>query len=594
MEVDAVQGGRSRPNAANLLLGALTTLTSPFALPAPAQTPPPAAATAPWRFTDVAIGSGLDAFRHTFGDDAFSKIIEDTGSGVALIDYDGDGWLDVHLSSGQWIEGFSDPAWRERAAGGRSRLYRNLGGMKFAEVTDSVGITERGFGMGAVVGDYDGDGDEDLYVLNRGANVLYRNDASANGARHFTDVTAEAGVAGPLLLNGQLKWSVNGCFFDADGDLDLDLYVTNYLAFDPAFKDPRLPKEYPYEGPESYAGQQSLLYRNDGGGKFTDVTHAAGLDHPDGRSMGAVACDFDGDGDLDLFEAIDSRPDALWINDGKGRFAEHGVQAGIAFDGNGAPMASMHGSVGDFDGDGRFDLFVPALFTSALFRNLGVRDADSPLGRVVHFEECAARSGVLPALLGKGSWGSGIEDFDLDGDVDLLVVMGGAFDLKAADPDRLFRNEGDFAFRDVSAALGPDFGAGRVSRGAAFGDLDHDGDVDYIVNVKDVGAPPRLLRNDLPRGPSGPHHLSVHLVGAGMNRDAIGARVTLRANGRTQVRSVTRSNSYLSQCDPRLHFGLGSIRTIDALEVRWPSGRTQIVKVEAVDSPLEVREESTK
>jgi hypothetical protein len=534
-----------------------------------------------WKFTDVVAGSGLDTFRHSFGDGDFSKILEDTGSGVALLDYDGDGLLDVHLASGHWIDGFSDPAWKEKASGARSRLFKNLGGMKFRDVTDAVGIAEHGFGMGAVVGDYDGDGDPDLYVLNRGPNVLYRNDVAADGTHRFVDVTAAAGVAGPAALNGQPKWSVNGCFFDADGDRDLDLYVTNYLAFDPAFKDPNLPKEYPYEGPESYAGQQSLLYRNEGGGKFVDATVEAGLAFPDGRSMGAVACDFDGDGDLDLFEAIDSKADLLWVNDGKGYFKERGVQMGVAFDGEGKPMASMHGSFGDFDDDGRFDLFVPALFTSALFRNAGE----------LRFEECAAKAGILAPLLGKGSWGSGIDDFDLDGDVDLLVVLGGAFDLKAADPDRLFRNDGKFKFTDVSASLGPDFQAGRVSRGAAFGDLDGDGDVDYVVNVKDVGAPPRLLRNDLPRGKSAPRALTVRLVGKAPNVDALGASVTLTDAAGAQHRLVSRSNSYLSQNDARLHFGVRGSKAA-TLEVRWPSGTLTKTTVAADGAPsLEVTEE---
>ncbi len=580
------------PTAALLALAALA---APGCDGSPPAAPPAGStdATAAIRFTDVVAGSGLDAFRHTFGDGDFSKILEDTGSGVALIDYDGDGLLDIHLSSGQWIEGFSDPAWRERASDGRSRLYRNLGGMKFEEVTDAVGITERGYGMGAAVGDYDGDGDDDLYVLNRGANVLYRNDVAADGKRRFTDVTATAGVAGPALLNGQPKWSVNGCFFDADGDRDLDLYVTNYLAFDPAFKDPRLPKEYPYEGPESYPGQQSLLYRNQGEGKFLDATAESGLALPDGRSMGAVPCDFDGDGDLDLFEAIDSRADVLWRNDGTGRFWEVGGAAGVAFDGSGAPMASMHGSIGDLDGDGRFDLFVPALFTSALFRNLGpaAAPAGSPAGLL--FDEVAAKSAVLPPLLGKGSWGSGIEDFDLDGDLDLIVVLGGAFDLKAADPDRFFRNLGGFTFRDDSAGLGPDFAVGRVSRGAAFGDLDNDGDVDYVVNVKDVGAPPRLLRNELRSGSAGPRALTVELVGLAQNGDAIGAHVTLTDAAGAQHRLVGRSNSYLSQCDPRLHFA----RRSEAAElvVRWPSGQpTRHAVTAGTAATLVIREEAQK
>jgi hypothetical protein len=258
-------------------------------------------------------------------------------------------------------------------------------------------------------------------------------------------------------------------------------------------------------------------------------------------------------------------------------------------------MPSKHGTVGDLDGDGRFDLFVPALFTSALFRNLGNDSVPGAPGDP-HFEECAAKSGVLPPLLGKGAWGSGMEDFDQDGDLDLLVVMGGAFDLKAADPDRLFRNDGAFRFTDVSATLGPDFQVGRVSRGAAFGDLDDDGDVDYVVNVKDVGAPPRLLRTDRTPAAGGPRPLTVKLIGRAPGTDAIGAVATLRDAVGAQVRMVNRSNSYLSSCDPRLHFAVrGSVEKA-TLEVRWPSGRrtTHALAGQAAGRALTLREEDAR
>jgi hypothetical protein len=611
-----------------LLATALAALAAALQPAGPPQSSTPAAmptakpaAPAGWRFVDVVAESGID-FRHSFGDDQFSKILEDTGSGVALIDQDGDGLLDVFLSSGHWVEGLSDPAFKERTAGARSRLYRNLGGMKFKDVTDEVGITDRGFGMGAVVGDVDADGDEDLYVLNWGPNVLYRNDVDASGARRFTDVTAAAGIAGPEKLNGQRKWSVNGLFFDYDRDGDLDLYVANYLAFDAGFRDPDLPKEYPYEGPESYRGQQSLLYRNDGQEevvRFTDVTKEANLLLPDGKSMGAVACDFDGDGDLDLFEAMDSTPNVFWRNEAGRLFLPFGGEIGTAFDSSGSPMASMHGSVGDVDGDGAFDLFVPDLASGCLYHNeMGAAAATpeleiGPAGKAtnVWFEEDGAKRGIAQLLKGSGAWGSTFQDFDLDGDVDLLVVLGGAFDLKAGEHDRLFLNDGAGKFTDVSEQLGPSFQKKLVSRGAAFGDLDNDGDLDYVVNVKDVGAPPRIMRNDLPHAPAAsggaageppatskpaanaPHWLVLKLVGAGRDLDAIGARVELTAGGRTQVRQVNRADSYLSQCDSRVFFGLGAATTVESLTIVWPTGPRQQVQVDGVNRMLVVREKSS-
>jgi hypothetical protein len=576
---------------------------------------PPKQAAHGWQIVDVTAESGVD-FRHSFGDDQFSKILEDTGSGVALIDVDGDGRLDVFLSSGHYVEGVSDPAFKDKTSSARSRLYRNLGGMKFEEATEQFGITEHGFGMGAVVGDFDGDGDDDLYVLNWGANVLYRNDivkgADGKDVRRFTDVTAAAGVAGPEKLNGQTKWSVDGTFLDFDGDGDLDLYVANYLAFDAAFHDPNLPKEYPYEGPESYHGQQSILYRNEGNGTFKDVTSEVGMAFVDGKSMGVAVCDFDRDGDLDVFEAMDTSRNLLWCCDRRSgadaaaavvKFVETGEHAGVAFDQNGRAMASMHGSLGDVDGDGRFDFFVPNLEAGCLFRNVS---GDVPRNgpERIQFEECGAKAGLAKVLQGSGAWGSQFDDFDLDGDVDLLVVLGGAFDLKAGQHDRLFLNDGTGHFADVSEQLGASFQTPHVSRGAAFGDLDDDGDVDYVVNVKDVGSPPRVMRNDLPHAPaasaatngatpsSGPHWLTLELVGAGRDRDAIGAVVELVAGGKRQWRQVNRAASYLSQCDARIHVGLGAGTKVESLTIHWPSGRVQKVAVDGVDREVVVQEDT--
>jgi hypothetical protein len=312
--------------------------------------------------------------------------------------------------------------------------------------------------------------------------------------------------------------------------------------------------------------------------------------------MGAVACDFDLDGDLDVFTALDSMPNELWRNDG-GKFVAIGTDAGVALDRNGQAMASMHGTVGDADGDGQPDLFVPNLAEGCLYLDRSqivtlTRDHSSrPLERHLSFTEEGAKRGLATVLKGSGAWGSQFADFDLDGDDDLQVVLGGAFDLKAGEHDRLFLNDGTGNFHDVSGELGPAFAERWVSRGAAFGDLDDDGDMDYVVNVKDPGAPPRVVRNDLVHAPvggeasDGPHWLELKLVGAGRGRDATGAVVwfdILRSNRRVW-KTVVRANSYLSQCDSRLLFGLGPTTKIGPVHVIWPDGSTSQTSVAVVD-----------
>lgn len=523
-----------------------------------------------WTFTDITLPARLD-FRYTFGDEEFSCILEDTGSGCALIDANNDGFLDLYLVNGCYLEGVSDPGAAVKNSGATNRLYLNLWNGQFQDVTAASGVGDPGYGMGAVVGDHDADGDEDLYVLNRGRNVLYRND----GYGVFEDVTQDAGVAGPERLNGQPPWSVNGQFLDLDRDGDLDLYVASYLAFDPSFVDPDLPEEYPYPGPESYAGQRSILYRNDGRGHFEEITAAAGLLQENGRTMGAAFADLDDDGDVDIFEAVDGAGNFLFENRGDGTFRECADEAAVALDRTGRPMASMHASVGDIDGDGRLDLFVPDLESGCLYRNLGQ----------LRFEEVGAERGLAAALKGSGGWGSTFADFDNDSDLDLLVVLGGAFDLEAGEADKLFLNDGRGYFTLV-APIGPYFDSRNVSRGAAFGDLDNDGDIDFLVSRKDVAGTPHLIRNDLPPGR---HWLTLDLR-VRNGTEAPGARVELVAAGQRQTREAWRSTSYLSASDPRVHFGLGSAQQIESLRVRWPDGTHSEHAIPAVDRIVRIQQ----
>jgi len=361
-------------------------------------------------FRDATRGSGID-FRYTFGGKGEpTRIVEATGPGVALFDYDRDGDLDIYLVNAAWIEGLStDP----RAKTARNRLYRNEGGLKFVDVTDKSGVGDRGYGMGCTAADFDGDGHVDLFVTNYGPNVLYRN----RGDGTFVDVTSRAGVAGPATLNSRRKWSTNSVFFDADGDGDLDLFVANYLAFDPKFNEYYGPEGFP--GPSSYLGQASILYRNNGDGTFSDVTKAAGLMRSNGRGMGASVIDFDNDGRPDLFEANDNMANHLFRNLGNGRFEEVAENALVAYGQGGENTAAMHGATGDFDNDGRFDLLVADANFSALFRNLG-RGVFADL----------AQSSRLARHAGRFvSWGAFLFDYDNDGRLDVFCANGGAHHL---------------------------------------------------------------------------------------------------------------------------------------------------------------------
>lgn len=514
-------------------------------------------------FVDATEASGI-TFRHTFGDDTMSNIVEATGSGVAFLDHDVDGNLDVYFVNGCPLEGVSDPA-ALTAKGPRptNRLFRGKGDGTFEDVTAKAGAGDPGYGMGVVVGDYDNDGYPDIYVTNYGRNVLYRNEGDGT----FADVTAKARVGCEL-------WSVGAVFLDHDSDGDLDLFVGNYLQFDPTYESP---DDRLFAGPLSYPGQKDALYRNEGDGTFTDVASAAGV-AAEGRAMGAIAADYDDDGRVDLYVANDAMANFLYRNVGGGRFVDVGLESGTAYSADGDSSASMGGEFADYDGDGRLDLFVPDIKNNNLYRNLG----DGL------FEDVTNVTGIARASRQYTSWGGCFLDFDNDGDRDIFVSNGSEFGI-GNEENLLLENlpggRGGRTFANAREKAGPAIAVRNIARGAAMGDYDNDGDMDVAVLCLD--GPSRLLRNE-----AGGRNawLHVRLVGTRSNRDGVGARVTVRAGGLLLVDERKSAASYLSQNDPRLFFGLGSRTRVDEIIVRWPSGTVQRIDGAAAKGTIEIRE----
>ncbi|MFQ5571327.1 MAG: CRTAC1 family protein [Rhodothermales bacterium] len=525
-----------------------------------------AAQPSPVGFTDVTGTSGID-FRYTFGDRTYENILESSGSGVTVFDYDGDGDLDLYLLNGTYLEGISDLEGRV-FQDTPNRLYRNNGDGTFTEVAQRVGVDDRHWSMAAEALDYDGDGDVDLYLLNYGPNVFYRN----NGDGTFTEVTERLGLQGPETLHGFTTWSVGAAFWDYNGDGALDVTVCNFLAFDPAVVSPGNPELMPH--PAMYQGQASLLYRQEPDGRFTDVTRDVGLFYPDSKCMGMTVFDYDDDGDLDLFQGNDHQENFLFRNDGEDGFREVGRAAGVAVNDQGLPTGSMHGSIGDIDGDGLIDILVVDLRHGALYRNLGNGA----------FEDVTASSGVARFFAGMGAWAAAFFDYDNDGDLDIFSANGAADELILQRP-LLLENDGTGRFRDVGARRGDYFRAERSGRGGAVWDYDDDGDLDIIVSHVDLRATATLLRND---GDNGNHWLGLTLVGRRGAASAIGARVTIRAGDHQQVLVNQWATSYLSSNDPRLHVGLGSNERVDRLEIRWTNGHTEVFRDVEADRYLTV------
>ena len=511
-------------------------------------------------FVERASEAGLD-FVHRNGAAGDYNYPELLVGGGALLDVDDDGFLDVYLvqsgpvpGSGPGNAGVS-PASASGSPPG-NRLYRNLGDGTFEDTTDAAGVGDTGYGAGATAADYDRDGFVDLYVLNVGANRLYRN--LGDGA--FEDTTERAGA-------GDALWSSSAVFLDYDGDLDLDLFVTNYVVWSAGRERPCLGPNglRNYCNPAEYPPAPDTLYRNDGNGRFVDVSDVAGIRSVAGPGLGVVAGDFDGDGLVDLYVANDQAVNHLWLNQGDGTFREDALARGAALNELGRPEAGMGIAVADPDGDGDLDLFLTHLSgeTNTFYRN----DGD---GFFVDATDELRLGGVSQTYTGFGvSW----FDYDGDGVLDLFIANGkvtpgdtAAFDYR--EPNQLLRARTSGSYQDVSDRAGAALELLEVSRGAAFGDLDNDGDVDIVV-VNNEG-PARLLRNEV--GNAAPW-LIVDLCGGGiLDRSAIGSRVTARAGGRSWTRDVRPARSFAVANDPRVHFGLGDAERVDRLEVRWPDG----------------------
>jgi hypothetical protein len=520
-------------------------------------------------FENVAKAVGI-TFTHVNGASAEKYLVETMGSGAAFLDYDNDGWLDLFV-----VDGGSVAAAGKSTA--RHRLFHNEGQGLFKDVTAASGIVHRDYGMGACAGDVDGDGRTDLYITNYGPNALYRN--SGNGA--FTDVTRVAGVG----LDG---WSTSCAFVDVDRDGDLDLFITNYLdaptSKNPFCGDPQR-RIRVYCHPLNYTGLPSVLYRNDGKGVFTDVSGEAGIAKFVGNGLGVAVGDYDDDGAPDVFVANDAVPNFLFHNDGKGRFNEVALAAGVAVGRDGKARAGMGTEFADYNGDGRLDLVVTnhEFETHSLFRNDGKGS----------FSDASVEAGIASPTLPFVGFGVAFFDADNDRALDMAIVNGHVIDNTAvfrpgsthAQRRLLFQNANGRRFAEVSRQSGPGFAAQTVGRTLLAGDIDNDGDVDLVVTNN--GGPVEVLRNNAGRER---HALVVRVAGVRSNRNGIGARITLTAQGRAQMREVKSGSSYLGQNDLRVHFGLGDATRVERIDVRWPTGDVETLRDVVADQIVTVTE----
>jgi len=519
-------------------------------------------ASGPIRFEEVSAQAGIQ-FTHSFGAEKLGSLLESTGAGAVWFDYNNDGLMDLYVVSGKPLGAGMHPYPLRQMPQvlPHNHLFRNLGNGKFTDVTEQAGVGGDLFSMAAVAADYDNDGNTDLLVTGYGRVILYRN----KGDGTFEDVTEKAGIK----VSG---WSIGAAWLDYDRDGCVDLFVGRYVKFDPEYHAYYAADNYP--GPLDYAPDSNILLHNNCNGTFTDVSEKSGISRYKGRTMGATAGDFDGDGYPDIYVANDKTENFLFHNQKDGTFKEIAESAGVAYGQSGENTSAMGPVFLDFDRDGRVDLWVSDSKYNRLMRNVGK----------LKFEDVTERAGISQLAAQYVSWGTGVQDFDNDGRDDIFIAHGGLIHMIPQE-HTVFRGVGDWKFEDVSLSAGPFFEVKSVARGAAFADYDNDGKIDaFIVNL---GGPAFLLHNT---SPAPNHWVSVKLIGHKSARDGIGAQVEVLAGGSRQQRERTAGSGYLSQDDPRVHFGLGSATKIDRLTVTWPRGTKQVMENVPVDGVVTIEE----
>ena len=516
----------------------------------------------PIHFEDASDKAHID-FVHSFGSAQLGSLLEGTGAGCVWFDYNNDGLPDLYVVNGRPLEDWMHPhpLAVKPDPPPHNHLYRNNGDGTFTDVTDKAGLAPDLYSVAVTAADYDNDGYEDLLVTGYGRAILYHND----GNGHFTDVTEKAGIK----VDG---WSISSTWLDYDRDGCVDLFVGRYVKFDPKYRAFYGADNYP--GPLDYEGETNRLYHNNCNGTFTDVTDKSGIGAFVGRTMGVTAADFDGDGWDDIYVANDRTENFLFRNKHDGTFEEVGNDTGTAFGQNGESTSAMGPVFADLEGKGKLDLWVTDGRYNRMLSNTGK----------MGFDDIGATNGVSQANAQYVSWGSGVYDFDNDGNLDILIFHGGLIFLIPQE-HTLFRGMGNGRFDDVSREAGAVINKRSVARGACFADYDNDGKMDaFLVNLGAKGALVHNISTDTG------HWVAIKLKGTKSNRDGIGARVDVYAGGKHYMAERVAESGYLSQNDNRLHFGLGAASEVEKIVVHWPSGQEQTVEKQGVDRVLTVEE----